>query len=228
MLEAEGIQEKKISVVLIDDQNLVRQGIKSLLGLTNHIQVIAEADNGKAGLDIIRQHKPDVVLLDLRMPELDGIGTLEALRQESYQPPVLILTTFDDDSLVLSALKEGAKGYLLKDVSLAQLVEAIDVLAGGGTLIQPALTERLIKGISGLSEGMIDKSYNAIEQVDKLTERESDVLRLMAGGYNNKEIATMLGNSTGTVKNHVSSILSKLGVKDRTKAVLKALELGII
>ena len=228
MLEAEGTQEKEISVVLIDDQNLVRQGIKSLLGLTNHIQVIAEADNGKAGLEIIRQHKPDVVLLDLRMPELDGIGTLEALRQEAYQPPVLILTTFDDDSLVLSALKEGAKGYLLKDVSLAQLVEAIDVLAGGGTLIQPALTERLIKGISGLSEGTIDKSYNAIEQVDKLTERESDVLRLMAGGYNNKEIAAMLGNSTGTVKNHVSSILSKLGVKDRTKAVLKALELGII
>ena len=228
MLEAEGTQENEISVVLIDDQNLVRQGIKSLLGLSNHIQVIAEADNGKAGLEIIRQHKPDVVLLDLRMPELDGIGTLEALRQEAYQPPVLILTTFDDDSLVLSALKEGAKGYLLKDVSLAQLVEAIDVLAGGGTLIQPALTERLIKGISGLSEGTIDKSYNAIEQVDKLTERESDVLRLMAGGYNNKEIATMLGNSTGTVKNHVSNILSKLGVKDRTKAVLKALELGII
>ena len=217
-----------IRIVLIDDQNLVRQGIKSLLSLSDRVEVVAEADNGKDGLDIIQSYEPDVVLLDLRMPELDGIGMLEKLQSEAYKAPVLILTTFDDDSLVLSALRHGAKGYLLKDVSLEQLVEAIETIAAGGTLIQPALTERLIKAMSGLSDSKIDKSYNTIANIEALTEREGDVLRLMAGGYNNKEIAKMLGNSTGTIKNHVSNILSKLGVKDRTKAVLKALELGII
>jgi len=212
-----------IRVVLVDDQTLVRQGVRSLLELSDQIEVMAEASDGEEGLKAIAQHQPDVVLLDLRMPKLDGIGTLKALSKSAFFPPTLILTTFDDDELVLDALRCGAKGYLLKDVSLNQLVEAIQTLAWGGTLIQPALTERLIRGLA-----QSKPSFESFNDPDKLTERETEILRLLAGGYNNREVGSALGISQGTVKNHVSSVLSKLGVRDRTRAVLKALELGII
>ena len=212
-----------IRVCLIDDQTLVRQGIKSLLGLVDDIIVIAEASDGQAGLECIKQHQPDVILLDLRMPVMDGIGLLKALRDESISIPVLILTTFDDDALLLEGLKAGAKGYLLKDVSLEQLTSAIRTLHEGKTLIQPAVTERILRGLQNLSQ-----ESDALDVPDALTERETEVLRLMAGGYSNKEIAKALDLSEGTVKNHVSSVLSKFGVRDRTRAVLKGLEFGLI
>jgi len=212
-----------ITVCLIDDQTLVRQGIKSLLGLSDKISVIGEASDGQEGLALIAEKQPDVVLLDLRMPVLDGISVLKALQEAVYQPPTLILTTFDDDSDVLEGLKAGAKGYLLKDVSLEQLVTAIETLHEGKTLIQPAITERLIRGLQGLGSSV--KSDYAPEP---LTERETEILRLMAGGYSNKEIASAVDLSEGTVKNHVSNVLAKMGVRDRTRAVLKALELGLI
>lgn len=212
-----------ISVCLIDDQTLVRHGIKSLLGLADSIEVIGEASDGQAGLELITAKKPDVVLLDLRMPVLDGIGVLKALQNATYQPPTLILTTFDDDVHVLEGLKAGAKGYLLKDVSLEQLVSAIHTLHQGKTLIQPAITERLIQGLQGLGAS-VESDYAP----EPLTERETEILRLMAGGYSNKEIASAIDLSEGTVKNHVSSVLAKMGVRDRTRAVLKALELGLL
>lgn len=212
-----------ITVCLVDDQTLVRQGIRSLLALTEEISVIAEASDGEEALRVIAEHRPDVVLLDLQMPKLDGLGVLRALRQQAQAPPVLILTTFDDDALVLEGLRCGAKGYLLKDVSLAQLVQAVRTLAAGGTMIQPAVTERLLRGLEGLRG-----SYPGFATPEALTERETEILRLMAGGYSNKEIAAALAVSEGTVKNHVSSILAKIGVRDRTRAVLKALELGLI
>lgn len=214
-----------IRTVLIDDQNLVRQGVKSLLELSQDIEVVAEASDGEEGLRVIAQHKPDVVLLDLRMPKLDGIGTLKALGQQDFFPPTLILTTFDDDELVLGALRSGAKGYLLKDVTLQQLVEAVKTLAWGGTLISPAVTERLIRGLTQVHK---PNHFYDPEIFDPLTEREIEILRLMATGFNNREIAGSFGLSEGTVKNHVSSILSKLGVRDRTRAVLKAIETGLI
>lgn len=217
-----------IRVVLIDDQTLVRQGVRSLLELSDEIEVVAEAADGEEGLAVIAQHKPQVVLLDLRMPRLDGIGTLKALAKTDFFPPTLILTTFDDDELVLGALKAGAKGYLLKDVTLQQLVEAVKTLAAGGTLIQPAVTERLIRGLTQLHKSEASRFRDNIPVLDALTERETEILRLLAGGYNNREVADALGITEGTVKNHVSSVLSKLGVRDRTRAVLKALELGII
>ena len=212
-----------ITVCLVDDQNLVRQGIRSLLGLAQDIEVIAEcADGAQAVLEVPRI-RPDVVLLDLRMPHMSGLEVLQALAARNELPPTIILTTFDDDQLVLQGLKAGARGYLLKDVSLEQLVEAVRTVAAGGSLVAPMVTQRLLAGV-----GRMQNQFTSLEQPDPLTERETEILRLLSGGYSNKEIANSLKVAEGTVKNHVSNILSKLGVRDRTRAVLKALELGIV
>lgn len=194
------------------------RGFQSLLELSQTVTVIGEAADGEEALTLIDDLKPDVVLLDLRMPKLDGLGVLRALSGSA--PPTLILTTFDDE-LVLEGLRLGARGYLLKDVSLTQLLDAVETLARGQTLVQPAVTERLLRGLQ-------KTIYPSLESPDALTQRKLEVVRLMAGGYSNKEIAGALGVSEGTVKNHVSSVLSKLGVRDRTRAVLRALELGYV
>jgi DNA-binding NarL/FixJ family response regulator len=212
-----------ISVCLVDDQTLVRQGIRSLLELSDDIRVAAEAVDGAQAIEVIPQAKPDVVLLDMRMPGMSGLDVLNALAQKNALPPTIILTTFDDDQLVLAGLKAGARGYLLKDVSLEQLVEAVKTVAGGGSLVAPVVTQRLLTGLERMQN-----DFTSLDQPDPLTERETEILRLMASGYSNKEIANSLSVAEGTVKNHVSNILSKLGVRDRTRAVLKAFELGIV
>jgi len=212
-----------ISVCLVDDQTIVRQGIRSLLDLADDIQVVAECADGQQAVATVPQLQPDVVLLDLRMPEMSGIEVLQTLAARGTLPPTVILTTFDDDQLVLAGLKAGARGYLLKDVSLEQLVEAVRTVAEGGSLVAPAVTQRLLAGVD-----RIQNQFSSLEQPDPLTGRETEILRLLAGGYSNKEIANSLHVAEGTVKNHVSNILSKLGVRDRTRAVLKALELGIV
>jgi DNA-binding NarL/FixJ family response regulator len=212
-----------IRVLLVDDQTLVRQGVKSLLSLAEGIEVVAEASDGQQAIDCIPQIKPDVVLMDMRMPVKSGLEAVQALSASAQLPPTIILTTFDDDELVLAGIKAGAKGYLLKDVSLEQLVEAIQVVAKGGSLVQPAMSQRLLSGLEGMSN-----QFYSLERPDPLTERETEILRLMAGGFSNKEIANSLHVAEGTIKNHVSNILSKLGVRDRTRAVLKAFELKIV
>ncbi|MFL6194076.1 MAG: response regulator [Thermoanaerobaculia bacterium] len=212
-----------IRVCVVDDQTLVRHGIRTLLGLVEDIEVVGEADGGRAALALVPEQRPDVVLLDLRMPDLDGIGVLRELRAAGALPPTIVLTTFDDDALFLEALRAGARGFLLKDISLERLAEAIRVVASGGTLIQPAVTERVLR--AALDAGC---EFPSLDPPDPLTEREVEVLRLMTGGYNNREIADGLGVAEGTVKNHISSILSKLGVRDRTRAVLKGLERGLV
>jgi len=212
-----------IKVCLVDDQTLVRQGVRSLLELSDEIEVIAEAPDGLSAMEVIPECNPDVVLLDMRMPEMSGLDVLVALGKEDKLPPTIILTTFDDDQLVLAGIKAGARGYLLKDVSLEELVGAIKTVADGGSLVKPAVTERLLKGLEGMRT-----EFSSLDRPDPLTERETEILRLMAGGYSNKEIANSLGVAEGTVKNHVSNILSKMGVRDRTRAVLKAFELGQI
>lgn len=212
-----------ISVCLVDDQTLVRQGIRSLLELSDDIRVAAEAVDGAQAVEVIPQVKPDVVLLDMRMPGMSGLDVLNALAQKNALPPTIILTTFDDDQLVLAGLKAGARGYLLKDVSLEQLVEAVKTVAEGGSLVAPVVTQRLLTGLERMQN-----NFTSLDQPDPLTERETEILRLMASGYSNKEIANSLNVAEGTVKNHVSNILSKLGVRDRTRAVLKAFELGIV
>jgi DNA-binding NarL/FixJ family response regulator len=212
-----------IEVCLVDDQTLVRQGIRSLLELSDSIRVVAEARDGTQAVDVIPRVKPDVVLLDMRMPGMSGLDVLNALASTNQLPPTIILTTFDDDQLVLAGLKAGARGYLLKDVSLDQLVDAVKTVAAGGSLVAPVVTQRLLSGLERMQNEFV-----SLDRPDPLTDRETEILRLMAGGYSNKEIANSLGVAEGTVKNHVSNILSKLGVRDRTRAVLKAFELGIV
>jgi len=157
------------------------------------------------------------------MPKKDGLEVLRELQGATALPPTILLTTFDDDDALLEAVKAGARGYLLKDVSLEQLTDAIRSVAGGGTMIRPALTERVLRGLEH-----VRRDFDALDPPDPLTKREVEILRLMAGGYSNREIAGALGTAEGTVKNQASSILSKLGVRDRTRAVLKALERGYI
>lgn len=221
------IDKKTINVMLVDDQNLVREGIKSLLKLAGHINIVGEASDGQEAIDLVDEYRPDVILMDIRMPKLDGISALKALKEKNNATPVIILTTFDDHELVLNGIRAGARGFLLKDVSLDSLVEAIDAVSRGETLIQPAVTERVIKGFTELQKTGDSKVERDPIQ-DPLTIREIEILRLMAGGYSNKEISRAIFKSEGTIKNHVSNILAKLGVRDRTRAVLKALELGVI
>ena len=212
-----------INVMLVDDQNLVRKGVRSLLELAEDIEVIAEASDGAEAIRMIPEVGPDVVLLDMRMPGLSGLDVLRELSQNDTLPPTIILTTFDDDELVLAGIQYGAKGYLLKDIALAELVSAVKTVAEGRSIVKPAVTQRLLKGLEHLKN-----EFSSLDQPDPLTDRETEILRLMAGGYSNKEIANSLGVAEGTVKNHVSNILSKMGVRDRTRAVLKAFEMGQI
>ncbi len=212
-----------IRLALIDDQTLVRQGIRGLLELSDAVEVVAEADDGDQAVELVREHRPDVVLMDMRMPRMNGADAIAAMSAAGLETPAIILTTFDDHEQVLEGIRAGAKGYLLKDVSLENLIRAIESVAAGETMIQPAITETLLKGLSSQAP-----EFEASDMPEALTPRETEVLRLMAGGYSNKEISQALSKSEGTIKNHVSSILAKLGVRDRTRAVLKAIELNAI
>ncbi|AKU24556.1 response regulator transcription factor [Massilia sp. MB5] len=210
-----------IRVLLVDDQMLVRSGIRGLLDLTPDIRVIAEAADGAEAAQLIAQTEADVLLLDVRMPHCSGIELLQ--REQGRLPPTILLTTFDDDNALFEGMRAGARGFLLKDISLERLAEGIRSVAAGGTLFRPALTER--------TRAAYEKPVNAAPAPDlstPLTSRETEILALMAAGFNNAEISQALGPSEGTIKNHVSSILAKLGVRDRVRAVLRGLELGHI
>jgi len=212
-----------IKVLLVDDQMLVREGIKSLLNLSPDVTVVAEASDGTQVLSAVETFQPDIILLDLSMPKLDGIGTLNLLKEQNIETPTIILTTFDDHQFILQGLQAGAKGYLLKDVSLETLVDSIKTVASGQLLVQPAITERLLSGLN-----QVKTDFNAPEQIEPLTKKELEVLGMMASGCSNKEISLALHKSEGTIKNHVSNLLAKLGVRDRTRAVLLAIEKGLL
>ncbi|HEY4238336.1 MAG TPA: response regulator transcription factor [Kofleriaceae bacterium] len=207
-----------IRIAIVDDQMLVRQGIRALLELLPDLEVALEARDGVEALSLLATTPVDVVLLDVRMPRLDGLGVIRDLARRPSAPHAIVLTTFDDDDVLLAMVRAGAKGWLLKDVSLEALADAIRAVAAGRTMIRPQLTERV----------RADLAIPARATPSPLTARELEVLRLMAGGYSNREIADALGAAEGTIKNHASSVLAKLGVRDRTRAVLTAIERGLI
>jgi DNA-binding NarL/FixJ family response regulator len=215
-----------IRVLLVDDQLLVRRGIKSLLELAGDMVVVADVGTADEGVVAVREHRPDIVLLDVRMPGKTGIDFVRELRSSDELPPTILLTTFDDDEALMEGVKAGARGFLLKDISLDLLTTAIRSVASGENLIRPAITQHILRGL-GRMHAEIEAS-ELHDTPERLTKRELDVLRLIAGGYSNREISEALGTAEGTVKNHASSILAKLGVRDRTRAVLKALELGYL
>ena len=206
-----------IRVFIADDQLLVRQGIRRLLELDRELEIAGEAEDGAQTIERVAEARPDVLLLDVRMPRKSGIDVLRELSASETLPPTLILTTFEDGDVVLEGIRAGARGFMLKDVSYEQLINAIRAVAAGETVFQPAVTQRLLRAVPRNSE-----------RTEELTDREREVVRLMAGGYSNKEIAHALGTAEGTIKNHVSCILGKLGARDRTRAVLKALESGLL
>ncbi len=212
-----------IRVLLVDDQHLVRSGIAGLLGLTPDIEMVGEAAGGEEALELVAAKVPDVMLLDVRMPGMSGIEVLARLNEAEYFPPTILLTTFDDDEALLAGMRAGARGFLLKDISLERLAEDIRHVAAGGSAIRPSITERVLRGLRSLSP-----EFECLEPPCRLTSRETEILRLLASGLNNREVALALGTAEGTVKNQVSSILSKMGVRDRVRAVLRGIELGWI
>ena len=222
-----------IKVLLADDQTLIRQGIRLLLEIETDIQVVGQAANGREALEQVESLRPDVVLMDVRMPEMDGVAATRALSVRHPEVKVIILTTFEDDETVFEGLKAGARGYLLKDISSEEMAAAVRRVAAGEALIEPRLTRKVLAEFSRLASANTRQvSSRAVASSETLpvplTERELEVLQALAHGLSNREVAEQLVITEGTVKNHVSNLIDKLGVRDRTQAVLKGQELGLI
>jgi DNA-binding NarL/FixJ family response regulator len=213
-----------IRVLLVDDQALFREALHTLLSVQPHIEVVGEAGDGEEALRLAADLQPDVVLMDLQMPLLDGVAATRRLQTEQPTCRVIVLTTFDDDEYVFEGLRAGAIGYLLKDAPAKKLVEAIEAAAKGETFLQPSIAAKVVAEVTRQAQNKLP----AEPLVEPLTSRELDILRLLTQGMNNKEIADELVITEGTVKNHVTNILGKLGVRDRTQAVLKAKEMRLL
>lgn len=213
-----------LKVVVVDDQALVRRGFAMVLGCQDDIDVVDEAGTGLEAIAAVKKHSPDVVLMDIRMPELDGLEATERILAESgNQTRVIVLTTFDPDEYIYRALRAGASGFLLKDIPPEDLVAAVRTVADGGALLGSGITRRLIAQFASQSR----VNTTLAPRIDRLTGREREVLRCISAGLNNQEIATELGVGPATVKTHVSSVLSKLGLRDRAQAVVFAYESGV-
>lgn len=214
-----------VRILIVDDQELFREGLHTLLAMQPDLQVVGEARNGEEALRLAGALTPDVILMDLRMPVLNGVAATRHLKRVQPDIKVIVLTTFDDDEDVFEGLRAGAVGYLLKDVASEKLVEAIRAIARGAAFLQPSIAGKVIAEFARLSPSVPPQAQSLIEP---LSERELDILLRLSQGASNKEIADGLVITVGTVKNHVTSILAKLGVRDRTQAALKAKELGIL
>ena len=213
-----------IRVAVVDDQALVRSGFAMILGHQDDIEVVAEAGTGREAIEAARTHRPDVILMDIRMPEMDGLEATARIVEEADWPVrVLILTTFDPDEYVYKALRAGASGFVLKDIPPEELVAAVRSLADGGALLAPSITRRLI----GRFAKHLAHDTRVSSRLERLTNREREVLAAIARGLNNSEISQKLFIGAATVKSHVSSILSKLGLRDRAQAVVFAYESGL-
>jgi len=214
-----------IKILLVDDQPLFREGLRTLLSVHSDFEIVGEAGNGQAAINLARSHRPSVVLMDLQMPVFDGVAATHRLHEEYPQCRVIVLTTFDDDEKVFDGLRAGAVGYLLKDAPSEKLAEAIRVAARGETFLQPSVAAKVVAEFARLTRKTIEHSNSFSEP---LSEREVEILRLIAHGSSNREIADTLFLAEGTVKNHVTNILGKLGVRDRTQAAIKAKDIGLV
>ena len=217
--------ERVLRLLLVDDQKLMREGLRILLELEPDLKVVGEAENGEAALVAYARHQPDVVLMDVRMPGMDGVEATWRLRERWPQARIIILTTFSDDEYVFEGLRAGALGYLLKDVSGAELAQAVRTVAAGGALIEPSVAQKVLAEFARLVPPARPPDEGLPEP---LTEREREVLRLLTRGLSNREIGARLSLAEGTVKNYVTQILQKLGVRDRTQAAVRARELGVM
>lgn len=222
------MNKKKIRLLLVDDQSLFREGLKTLLSVNEDFDIVGEAQNGEEAVRLAVQEQPDVVLMDVRMPVLDGVSATKRIRtslSDQNIARVIILTTFDDDEAVFDGLRAGAMGYLLKDVSSEKLFEAIYTTSRGESFLQPSITSKLLAEFSRLPKAK-SKSENIMEV--PLSNREMEILKIIATGASNREIADTLLIAEGTVKNHVSSILGKMNARDRMQAVIKGQQMGIL
>jgi DNA-binding NarL/FixJ family response regulator len=216
---------KVIRVMLVDDQRLMREGLRILLDMEPDLEVVGEAGDGGEAVESYPQLLPDVVLMDVRMPKMDGVEATRRILTHHPEARVVILTTFDDDEYVFEGIRAGAVGYLLKAVSGEELADAVRTVAGGGALIEPSVARRVMAEFARLSKpSQVEKE----RLIEPLSDREIDVLRLVSQGFSNREIADQLYLAEGTVKNYVSSVMQKLSVRDRTQAALRARELELI
>lgn len=216
-----------IRLLLVDDQALFREGLRILLEQRDHLAIVGEAGDGEQALDAARFHRPDIILMDLRMPRANGVEATRRIMAEMPDTRIIVLTTFEDDEEVYAALSAGAVGYLLKASPSDRVVEAIELTARGQSFIEPSVTAKLLQHFSRLA-GQETRRAAPQPLTEPLSSRELDVLKHLATGHSNKEIAAQLGIAEGTVKNHMSNVLGKLGVLDRTQAALRAHELGLI
>ena len=215
-----------IRVLLADDQALFREGLDTLLSVHKDIEVVGQASNGQEAVDLALKLRPDVILMDMQMPILNGIGATRRLKGSLPDCRIIMLTTFNDNETIFDALRAGAVGYLLKDVGSAQLAESIRSTAHGESILDPSVAAKVVAEFSRVSSMVDGISSDVLPE--PLSEREIELLRLIASGSSNKEIADALFITEGTVKNHITHILGKLGVRDRTQAALKAKEIGLI
>jgi DNA-binding NarL/FixJ family response regulator len=216
---------ERIRLLIVDDQRLMREGLRTLLELEHGFEVAGEADNGKAAIDAYAEILPDVVLMDIRMPGMDGVEATRRLCKRWPKTRVIILTTFNDDANVFEGLRAGAVGYLLKDLSGQELANAVRTVFNGGGLIEPTVAKRVMAEFARLHPPT--RSTDEILP-EPLSERELEVLKLVSTGLSNREIGIRLGLAEGTVKNYVTNVLQKIGVRDRTQAALRGRDLGLL
>ena len=207
-----------IKLLLADDQDILTEGLKLILGAEEDIEIVGTANNGKKAYELCRIRKPDLVLMDIQMPEVNGVEATAMIKKDFPQTKIIVLTTFNDDEYIYDALKNGASGYLLKDTSPTDILKAVRTVYKGGALIQSEVAVKVIDKFSQLAKDTVDKHIDP--KVELLTDREIEICRLIAEGKNNKEIADKLFLSQGTVKNHITKILIKLDLRDRTQLAI--------
>ncbi|SFM27912.1 response regulator transcription factor [Pelosinus propionicus] len=215
-----------IKVLIVEDQEIIRQSLEIMLHNKAGIQIVGTAENGKQVARLVKKLLPDVILMDIRMPEMDGVRCIEIIKEAFPQIKVIVLTTFDDDEYVFNALKNGASGYLLKGISVKELVEAIKIVYGGGALINPNIAVKVFKFFSQMANAdyIVNVTQGVIEDLSK---NELRIIQLVGMGMSNKEITEKLKFSEGTIRNYISSILSKLNLRDRTQIAIYAVQSGL-